>query len=474
MHLGDTIIAVSSPPGRGPRGLIRLSGPEAHAHLALPAERFGTVRLHLSIGELPALALRFDKPRSYTGEDVLELILPGNPDLLERVVDHFVDLGLRRAEPGEFTARAYFNGKMTLSQAEGVAQTIAAESDAQLAAAKQLLSGRLGTLAAELAEEVAMLLALVEAGVDFVEEEDVVAIEPEVFLRRARPIRAVLAAQLARAVGVEHLSDAPWVVLLGPANAGKSTLFNALLGRTRAVESSIAGATRDVLVEPLLLPSGGEVMLVDLAGVGADVDRLMRRAAEARTAAMQRAELVIECFPSDAEPNEAQRWLRAAERRVGASVPRLCVRTKCDLRQSSRGREGAVAAGTSVDSPGQAPPLHGENSAASALVLSAKSGVGLPALLDRIEARLRDRASSLAADALALAPRQEKALRRAEASLTRAIELVEKRVGQRALANDELVAGELREGLDALGEIVGEITPDEVLGRVFATFCVGK
>ncbi len=447
MQLGDTIIAVSSPPGRGPRGLIRLSGPEAHAHLALPRERFGAVRLHLSIGELPAMALRFDKPRSYTGEDVLELVLPGNPDLLERVVDDFVDLGVRRAEPGEFTARAYFNGKMTLSQAEGVAQTIAAESDAQLAAAKQLLSGRLGTLAAELAEEVAMLLALVEAGVDFVEEEDVVAIEPEMFLRRARPIRAALAAQLARAVGVEHLSEAPWVVLLGPANAGKSTLFNALLGRTRAVESPIAGATRDVLVEPLLLPLGGEVMLVDLAGVGTDVDRLMRRAAEARTAAMQRAELVIECFPSDAEPNEAQRWLRAAARRVGANVPRLCVRTKCDL---------------VGDSPG------------GDLALSAKSGVGLPALVDLIEARLRDRASSLAADALALAPRQEEALRRAEASLTRAIELVEKRVGQRALANDELVAGELRECLDALGEIVGEITPDDVLGRVFATFCVGK
>lgn len=450
MILGDTIIAVSSAPGRAARGMIRISGPDAHAHVALPRTRFGTARLSLDIGELPALALRYDRPRSYTGEDVLELLLPGNPDLLERVVDHFVALGARRAEAGEFTARAYFNGKLSLAEAEGVAQTIAAESDAQLAAAKQLLSGQLGRIAAELAEEVATLLALVEAGVDFAEEEDVIAIAPAELLDRVRPIHAALSKQLSRAVGVERLSETPWVVLLGPTNAGKSTLFNALLGRRRAVESAIAGATRDVLVEPLTLPGGGEVMLVDLAGVGESVDALMLQAAEARAAALRRAELIVECVPATAAQAEVQRWLAAAERAAGNDTPRLHVRTKADRQGESTG------------------------SSAGALPVSARTGSGLSELLQAMQAQLEDRASSLAGDALALAPRQEDALRRAEAAAARVIAMVEPEAGAPALADDELVAGELRLSLDALGEIVGRITPDDVLGRVFATFCIGK
>jgi tRNA modification GTPase len=432
--------------------------------------------------------------------------------LLERVVDGLINSGksrgivARRAEPGEFTARAFFNGKLTITEAEGVAATIAARSDAQLRAAGWLRRGALGSLAQALADELASALALVEAGIDFTDQEDVVAIAPSALHDRLRSLHGRITAQLDRAVGAEQLEAIPWVVLAGDPNAGKSTLFNALLGRARAVVSRVAGTTRDVLAEPLTIETGhgsAEVMLVDLAGADTAESALNQKMQSAARSAMERAELVLRCVPADSEgrsdaPGATGSSPARAEVR-SIQEGELVVRTKADLHSDRRGgvdprpRSARAAADqggheavpcTTADHPTLplAPSLRGRGERAAlitvercadALPVSAKTGEGLDELRRVIGERLRDRAISLAADALALHPRHEAALRSAQRSLTEAIALIEPSRHER-VPDPELVAAAMRAALDDLGGLAGQITPDDLLGRIFATFCVGK
>lgn len=493
--LDDSIIlAVASPPGRAARGLVRLSGAGSFDLLPRLAQGCGDasrgarpVRLRLSPSdggaELPCLALHFPGPASYTGEDVIELFLPGNPVLLERVIDALLDaadgvgLAARRAGPGEFTARAFLNGRLSLTQAEGVAASIAARSDAELRAAALLTGGELGNFARSLADDLADALALVEAGIDFTDQEDVIVMAPADLLGRLTDIGGRLRARLDRAVGFESLQAIPWVVLAGAPNAGKSTLFNALLGRPRAVTSALAGTTRDVLVEPIVVsrqPSTisrqpeAEVMLVDVAGLddaaGSFLDAAMRDAARQ---AIDRAELVLLCVPGDAPTPgaEALRWIDPADPRV------LMVRTKADAgrgQPSSRSHQPSAVAQPRTADHWESTTGHGPIS------VSAHTGEGLEALRVAIAERLAGRAVSLAADALALQPRHESGLRAALASIEEAAALLAPRKQERALAAPELIAACLRSALDDLAEVAGDITPDDVLGRIFGRFCVGK
>ncbi|MHC4768582.1 MAG: tRNA modification GTPase [Planctomycetota bacterium] len=449
MDTSANILAVASPPGRSLRGIVRVSGAQAFElltpHVELGARGTHRARLQVDDLDVACLAFVFPGPGSYTGEDAVELQLPGNPALLERVVDHLIESGqgrgldARRAEAGEFTARAFLNGKMSLTQAEGVAAIIAAQSDAQLRAGRLLASGALGGLARGLADDLAAALALVEAGIDFTDQEDVVAIGPREPHTRVVALRDRIQDQLDRSVATEQLAALAWVVLTGEPNSGKSTLFNALLGRTRAVVSEIAGTTRDVLVEPLLIDTGrgpAEVMLVDLAGTDAAESDLNRQMQAAARQAIERADLVLHCVPVGATPCEV------------ANVDRLTVRTKSDL-------DPARTTG------------HG-------IAVSARNGDGLDELRAAVGQRLADRAVSLAADAMALRPRHEAALRSAARNLTETTALVEPLPDERHVPRPELVAATLRAALDDLGRLAGNVTPDDVLGRVFATFCVGK
>lgn len=464
----EIIVAIASPPGRSLRGIVRLSGRGTLELIGecvrgLEGERIcdrGIWRARLGLGdsELPVLVLVMPGPHSYTGEDSAEIQLPGNPALLQRVMQGLIDAaeGLqahaRPAEGGEFTARAFLNGRISLTQAEGVAATIAAQSDAELRAAGMLRSGALGRLAHELADELAGALALVEAGIDFTDQEDVVAITPGDLHDRLMELQRRIQGQLDRSVGMERLEAIPWVVLVGPPNAGKSTLFNALLGRERAVVSSVAGTTRDVLTEPLRIETehgAAEVMLVDLAGMeqvnlladGHSLRVMMQRVARD---AVERAELIVACRAADQAEEEGQ---------VGAlegagATPVIRVLTKCE---QAEGRAGSFE-----------------------VAVSAHTGAGLDDLRRAIAGQLADRAVSLAADVFALTPRHEAALRAAHDNIAEALILLGPVRDERSLDEPELVAASMRAALNDLAALAGDITPDDVLGRVFATFCVGK
>ena len=448
MDTTAVILAVASPPGRSLRGIVRASGPGCFAlvepHVPGPWSRaVRCTHLRADDLELACIAYIFEAPRSYTGEDSVELQIPGNPALLTRVIETLLESGrrrgleVRRAEAGEFSARAFLNGRLSLTEAEGVAATIAARSDAQLRAAGLLAAGALGRLAHELSDTLTGALALVEAGIDFTDQEDVVAIAPRELLDILVPPRDRVETLLARSVGTEQLEAIPWVVLTGETNAGKSTLFNALLGHPRAVVGDVPGTTRDGLTEPLTIqtPQGpAEIMLVDLAGADAGESLLNRQMQSAARQAIDRAELVIHCSAGD--PDAAPRDNRE-----------ILVRTKSDL--------------------APAPTTTG-------IAVSAVTGAGITTLLDAIAARLADRAVSLAADALALEPRHEAALRGAQHNLNDAIKLVYPVRDQRQLPQPELVAAALRLALDDLATLAGDVTPDDVLGRIFASFCVGK
>jgi tRNA modification GTPase len=468
MNASPTILAIASPPGRSLRGIVRISGAMCFAllepHLQLPAivaRGFHRAQLSLSAFQrLSVSAFVFPGPRSYTGEDSIELQLPGNPILLERVIDALIasararDIDARRAEPGEFTARAFLNGRLSLTQAEGVAATIAAQSDAELGAARLLVSGRLAEFAHNLADDLAAALALVEAGIDFTDQEDVVAIAPADLHARLLDLRDRLNDQLAHAVGVEQLRAIPWVVLVGEPNAGKSALFNALLGRERAVVSAISGTTRDVLAEPLAIDADhgkAEVMLVDLAGLDELDQSPMNALMQARAReALDRAELRLRCVPAGAHKSTSPQIHKST-----SLHDEIIVRTKCDLDRS---------ANSSIVNRESAIPL----------LVSAQTGEGLHGVRRAIAQRLSDRAVSLAAGTLALQPRHESAMRSALASLNEAIALIAPLRDARSLPNLELIAFVMRAALDQLASLAGDMTPDDILGRIFATFCVGK
>ncbi|MHB1156010.1 MAG: tRNA modification GTPase [Phycisphaerales bacterium] len=501
------ILAVASPPGRSPRAIIRCSGPalgdliEALFDEPLAPRRLTATPMRLTPspfqgegrgeGEtsvtsdarhagksqrsdphpsplpqrergpvLPVLAVYFRGPHSYTGQDILEIQCPGNPALLEQVRQTILvaassaDIQMRLAEPGEFTRRAYFAGRIDLTQAEGIAATIAAVSDAQLAAANLLRTGKLGSWADDLTDQLADLLALVEAGIDFTDQEDVVPITPAKLHDRLTALIRQLEQLLADSRDWRQLETLPGVVLVGTPNVGKSSLFNALLGRERAVTSDIPGTTRDALAEPLQWRDAHgrtvEAMLIDIAGLEDPRNenpsaRLLEQAGSPQLhAAMQLA-------AHDAIAR-AELILSLTDDRRGqfiAPVPpdrTLRIGTKSDRITHHN-----------VD-----------------LAVSARTGQGLDALRRLIAERLADRAVALAGETLALRQRHLEAIRDALAALSESQRMLVPQRDARALADMELIAAMMRQALDALGRITGRISPDEVIGRVFATFCVGK
>ncbi len=438
----DTITAIASPPGRAPRGIVRVSGPrtleilKARFQPALHQEQgftatTGTLDLDAGI-RAPARLYLFRAPRSYTAEDLCEIHTVGSPPLLDAILEVLLGAGARLAEPGEFTRRAFLNGRLQLNQVEAVARVIHAADRAELKHAVEQLSGHVAGEVAHLREALMHITSRLELDIDF-SDQDVQIVSTEEIRERieitGQKIRTALAAQAALPIP----EDGVTVVLTGPPNAGKSTLFNALSESTTTIVSEIAGTTRDVIAATATI-EGIRFHLFDTPGLREATDLIERAAQGAATDARRRA--AIELLVLDGTATAVPEVFVAPH-----DAPRLTVVNKCEL---------------------SCPLPH----AASAISASAVTGAGL----DRIRHALVEQVRTLPAAEHAFVPN-----RRHREALAAALSCLE-RADEAAAANlsPEFIAVDLHGAIDQLKQITGEITTDDVLGKIFADFCIGK
>jgi tRNA modification GTPase len=443
--VNDTIVALATPPGTGGVGVVRVSGGDseriARAMLgSLPEPRVATYVTFLNSRGEPldrGLALYFPGPASFTGESVIELHGHGGPVVMSLLVDAAVELGARLAGPGEFSKRAFLNDKLDLAEAEAIADLIGSGTAQAARAALRSLSGAFSDAVNELAEQLTSLRIYVEAAIDFPEEEIDFLADDELGERLATCAGAFDSLLSKAAVG-RVMRDGYQVVIVGKPNAGKSSLMNRLSGEDTAIVTEIAGTTRDVLRERINI-DGLAVELVDTAGLRDNPDRIEEEGIRRARKAMAEADAVL--WIQDATEPVPER----IEEPVPAGVPVTIVRNKID-------RSG--------DRPGI---IEGES---PVVLLSARTGEGLDALRKRIceLAGFRD----LGEGAFTARRRHVEALRRAQKHFEAGREAL------RAARAGELLAEELRLSQQALGDITGEFTPDDLLGRIFSEFCIGK
>lgn len=426
----DTIFALASARGKAGVAVVRLSGPLAHAAVgkfcALPEPRRAALRRLMLDGEVldEALVLLFAAGASFTGEASAELQLHGSTAVVSRVLRALADIdGLRMAEAGEFTRRALENGQLDLTQVEGLADLIDAETEAQRRQAMRVLSGALGQRVEAWRRDIVRAAALIEATIDFADEEVPIDVTPEVAALIAGLLQA-LRSELAGATAAERVRDGFEVAIVGVPNAGKSTLLNALAGREAAITSEIAGTTRDV-IEVKMDISGLSVTLLDTAGLRDSSDVVEQIGVERAIERARAADLRVFLL---SEPGEALMLAPDAED--------IVVLGKADARS---GDERAV---------------------------SGKTGAGIDWLIAEISGRLEGRAASAG---LLIRERQRIALQRAVAGLEQA----QARLG-RAVSLPELIAADLRDSMRALEMMVGRIDVENLLDEIFSSFCIGK
>jgi tRNA modification GTPase len=451
----DTIAAIATPPGEGAIGIVRMSGPGAFDAAArffraasgkplAPARGMVYGRAIDADGEPldEVLLLAMPAPHSYTCEDVVEIQCHGGAAPLRAVLDACLRAGARLAEPGEFTRRAYLNGRIDLVQAEAVIDRIRARTGAALRAANAAAGGALSRALSEMTDDLRAALARVEAAVDF-PEEDVPELVDAGLRERIASVAARMDALLARAEAGRLLREGAALAIVGLPNAGKSSLFNALLRDARAIVTEIPGTTRDRLEETLSL-GGVPVRLMDTAGLREAADAVERIGVDRARESLAEADLIALVVDGAAPQPEAEARLARECLATGAQV--VCVANKADL------------------APPSTPPW--ADACAATVALSALTGEGL----DEFEATLaRIIQGSTAIDpnrGLITRLHQQDALRRAREAVGRVLDGY--------AASPEFLSIDLRECLQALGEITGETTPDDLLDLIFGEFCIGK
>jgi tRNA modification GTPase len=449
---GETIVATATPGGRGGIAITRLSGPAvAEAAIAvlgdLPPERRAVLRrFRDERGEAldEGLALYFAAPHSYTGEPMLELHGHGSPVLQEALIARLLalDLGLRRARAGEFTLRAYLNGRLDLAQAEAVADLVAAGSTAAARAALRSLQGEFSRRVAGLAAELTRLRSHVEAAIDFADEDLDVATHERLH-GALTALRAECRAVTAGARQGRLLRDGLVVVLAGRPNAGKSSLLNRLVGQDAAIVTAIPGTTRDLLRERIDL-DGLPVELIDTAGLRDSAEPIEQEGVRRTREAARRADHIL--YLVDAADPAALAALAAELAALDAAPTRTVLFTKCDLASA---RPHATLPATQAS-----------------LAISAQTGAGL----DALRSHLREAAGFELADVGTCSARGR--------HLEALIRLDERLAAAEQAFDDgdylELAAEELRLAQAELGTITGEFSSEDLLGEIFATFCIGK
>lgn len=445
----ETIAAIATGSGPGGIGIVRVSGSKASAiaHALTGCLLRPRIALHAHIRDGDGatiddgIALLFRAPQSYTGEDVLELQLHGSPPLLRSALARCYELGARPARPGEFTERAFLNGKLDLAQAEAVADLIAAGSDAAARAARRSLDGVFSQRVQTLLDALTRLRVHVEAAIDFPEEE-IDFLKDAALAQRYEKVLAEHAALLLETQRGQRLRDGLHVVIVGPPNVGKSSLLNALAGNERAIVTEIAGTTRDLLREAVHI-DGVELTLVDTAGLRDSSDPIEREGIRRAQAELARGDLVLAVVDAR-NPEDGRTGLAAALHGVSAL---LWLHNKCDLLPASQ------VTADSIDT----------------LWLSVRNAGGVDALRQRLRqaAGLETDGQQTNDGAFSARTRHVDALRRVGAHLNGARQHI-------ALGVGELAAEELRLAQNALGEITGKLHSDDLLGAIFASFCIGK
>ncbi len=449
--VNDAIAAISTPPGQGAVAVLRVSGEDAltiaakvfrgrqSPESAAPrVQNFGTIVDDSGTVVDQVLLTVFRAPASYTGEDLIEIGCHGGALVTRRILELLFSAGARAAEPGEFTQRAFLNGKMDLTQAEAVMDLISAQTSLALRSANEQLEGRLGSEISAAREDLLNVLAHVEAYIDFPEED----IDPDTGEAMAAKLEAVLwrgRELIATAEQGRLLREGAATVICGAPNVGKSSLLNVLLGFERAIVSETAGTTRDTIEEVIQL-RGLALRLIDTAGVRESEDAIEREGIARTAKQVERADLVLEVVDGSL-PRATGMPPVVPE---GSGARHLRIINKSDL--------------------GEDPSWSG----VEGIRLSCRSEQGVNALADAIFERLTGGEIGWGANLVAINARHR-------ACLARAAEYLEKAVGNlRAGQSPEFIAADVREALDAVGEIVGKVDTEDLLDVIFGAFCIGK
>jgi tRNA modification GTPase len=446
----DTIAAIATPPGRGAVGMLRLSGPQASTICkaltgSVPAPRLASLR-HFkdAAGERidQGLVLYFPAPHSYTGEDVVELQGHGGPVVMNLLLRAACAAGARPARPGEFSERAFLNGRLDLAQAEAVADLIDASSRNAARAALHSLQGEFSRRVETLLQELIAVRADLEAALDFA-DEDVPWITPQTLHDRIAGLVEIAGDLIKEAAQGRRLREGMVVAIAGQPNVGKSTLLNRLAGAEAAIVSPHAGTTRDLLREYTVV-DGLPLTVIDTAGLRDTADPVEQEGVRRAWGALQKAELILFVADDRSGLTDADQALLA---RLPQDIETLILLNKCDLSGQAAGRE--------TDAQKRV-----------RLRLSAEQGTGL----DLLKAEIKRAAglTSAGEGLFSARARHLEALHQAQAALRLA------RAHGCKNASPELIAEELRLAQQALDEITGRFTSEDLLGRIFSTFCIGK
>ncbi len=443
--MSEPIAAISTAFGQGAIAVLRVSGDGARElagrvwrgpEVAEPRRAyFGAVVDGAGRVIDQVLLTWFRGPASYTGEDLVEIGCHGGLLVTRKILERLLAAGARVAEPGEFTQRAFLNGKLDLTQAEAVMDLIGAQTDLALRAANEQLSGRLGRRMQELREELLHTVAHLEAYIDFPDED----IDPDTgsaLRARVAGVRAGVDALLATADQGRVLREGVRTVIAGAPNVGKSSLLNLLLGFDRAIVSPQAGTTRDTIEEVISL-RGLPLRLVDTAGLRAAEDGIEQAGIDRTGRELEQAGLVLEV--ADASQPRSDFSSPGPER-----VPSVLILNKCDL------------------------PEHDSWHGVEGVRLSCQTGQGREALAEEIERRLTGSTAGWGADLVAINARHQHCLAKARTALDQTLDALDRNEAP------EFTAIELRDALSALGDVVGQADADEILGVIFGSFCIGK